>query len=206
MRPSSSAATAASIPVLTSIVERIAAFTADQFIPPERPAPETPAQIVGQLNEHQRRLWTLQIQVLEEHNAKRREVNGLRKQVSDATKQGRNALQILKNLLGGGLTKDVVERLEKAEYELTLLDLTHQVLKGLFWLEVQTQYGELADKPSIALYNDWTVGWQEVEELDLFGLGGVEFDIVGEMPAGRLAEILRGSRRHTRQRYPAGVH
>lgn len=166
----------------TEINERLTAFTADQLICSGSPLRRN-VVIVGLANDHLRRLHTLAMQVVDEHNVLAREALALEEKIDGATKPPRNnPLSALRNLISGGLSAEMLDRYEELVAEIELKAAMLEVIQDLFWLEAKTQFPELVGKPIASLFEGWKLGWSEKQEPRIrVGLGGDHRDLPPEL-------------------------
>lgn len=177
--------------VLQTILDRLAALTPEQYIKPTIPA-EDNLHSVGQMTDHMQRVFTLYGEEVNAVNVLRIELRELDMKIMAATQSTGNPMRMLRNLVSGGLSADVVDRRTKLAGEAVLLDMSLKMLSKLFWLEIRTHFGDLDEHNLIRVYDDWSVGWEDetdslISEL-IIDLGG------GQVPAG-FAELLRNRRR-----------
>ena len=180
--------------VLDGIAARLAALTPDQYTAPRRKVGQD-TTTVGVLTDHHRRLGTLILQLAAEGSAQERRVERLERQIEQATSDGRTTLERLSNLLSGGLSAETVENCKKQKNELRRLHDLHNLVNALFWLEVRTHFDDLLDRPTLIIYDDWSVGWENDESdggFEIVVVGGGSFEGIG-LPPG-LEAMLRGAR------------
>lgn len=174
--------------VVAEIIERLAALKPEQFTEPDM-RPDASYHAVGEADDDIKRLFTLRNIACEEHNVLGRPIAAAVEKLTGEMKRAKNNKDKVKALQALVAIEDDPETL-RIQSEMARKRSFHSIVDMICWLELRRQYTELADKPSISIRKNWTVGWcekNEDEEPD--GLFGT-FDDRPEMPDDFL-EFLR---------------
>ena len=175
---------------LAEIMTRLAAVQPEQFVTPPI-AREEGVHFVAIASDETKRLFTLRVMLGDE-------CASIRKEGKDLAMKSAVALA---EKLGGGITyrdimrnphrllekadqnmrkamEETTAELERIEERLDMVEGLGKIVNGLFWREVKLQHPDLANKPTIAIYSDWSLCWKEMDAMDemrieLMGGGGL---------------------------------
>lgn len=158
---------------LTEIMTRLAAIQPEQYIAPAV-AREENAHFVVAANDETKRLFTLRDILAEECLSIRKEGKDLamKSAIALAEKLGgkityRDIMRDPSFLLekaDRNMRKEMEEttaELERIENRLEMVAGLGKIVNGLFWREVKLQHPDLANKPTISIYSDWSLCWKE---------------------------------------------
>jgi len=143
--------------VLEIINSRLAGLTDDKFHLPPFSEMEEGVIKIGDMTDHQKRLWTLVYLVDGEHRASVMELARLHSQIDGAMAGPGTAVERLKNVVSG-VTTEMLEAYQAAQLDHSLKCELNQVVRALFWLDIRTCFlSELGSRPDIGVRDDWSV-------------------------------------------------
>ncbi len=174
------------IGVLADIIGRLESIKPAQFIAPDTER-EKSAHIVATAGDDIKRLFTLRYTLTDQCGELIARGQKMSKAVlKDVLQRGPH--EIHKKLRARGSsaleTKEAtlqidsdlrrLRDLREIDSDLRRLRDLREIVNDIFWLEVKRQHPGLADKPTIGIYSDWSLCWQERTAGDReFGIRGV---------------------------------
>lgn len=181
---------AALLGVFEDIEQRLAAITPEQFSAPAQEREEG-AHAIATATDHIKRLHTLRV-VLE-------------KERCDLARAGLRVILDSKGMIGNAKTREAMfdamrqtaERAREKRVAMEQLEKLGDIVDKVFWLEIIRQYPDLAEKPVVAIYNDWSLCWKDTNEgeTDADDIGNALLQAALLPGLLGLKELLSGDRR-----------
>jgi hypothetical protein len=159
--------------IVHALDQRIANMKRSQYIPPDLKAGSVPnvTLLDRRLSHSHRSLWTLMIEAQNEVQAAGESVN---------------SYLVLLSGNPANRSPEVIDQYTTARETYALKAMYYRHLAGLFSLQIRTDFKELLQKPSIWVFDDWSIGWEEKPAVFGFDLTSI-FDLEG---GGELREKL----------------
>ena len=184
----SNGGTVAPLGVLEEITSRLAALTEDQFILPKLNR-EKDATLVMMAPDSVKRLFTLREQLRGEHRSLSREMESVGdKAVAYICKKSLDTVVAEMDTEGSFLSQAKV-RMEQFALLASYTERLFEIVEQIFWLEVRRQHSDLNQKPTVCIYSDWSLCWQEGKERENAFVGVLHVDLSELLGAGKAATL-----------------